>query len=144
MVRRSVLIWLCIVPVAMINGAVRDLIVAPVLGDPIARAISCLTLAGATFVVAWISIQWIGPTDRVEAWVVGLIWLGLTLAFEFVVGHYVFGTPWEALRADYNVLQGRLWILVLAAALTAPPVMFRVVQSSSGGVDFSAAREVRP
>jgi hypothetical protein len=121
-----VLNWLCIVPLAMTNGTVRDLILAPYLGGPIARAISCLTLAGAIFVVAWMSIRWISPIDQVEAWVIGLIWLGLTLAFEFLVGHYVFGTPWEELRADYDILQGRLWILVLVAALTAPPVMFRV------------------
>ena len=144
MLHRAALIWLCIVPLAIINGSVRDLIVLPVLGDAAARAISCLTLSGATFAVAWISIRWMGPTDQVEAWAIGLIWLALTLTFEFLVGHYVFGTPWEALRADYNILQGRLWILVLAAALTAPPVMFNVVQSSSGGVDFSAARGVRP
>jgi hypothetical protein len=144
MLRRAVLIWLCIVPVAMTNGTVRDLIVAPFLGDPIARAISCLILAGATFVIAWMSIRWIGPIDEAEAWVIGLIWLGLTLAFEFFVGHYVFGAPWDELRADYDLLHGRLWILVLVASLTAPPLMFRVVQSSSGAVDFSAARGVRP
>ena len=126
MLRRTVLMWLCIMPVAIVNGTIRDLLVSPYLGDQIARAISCLTLAGATFLIAWMSIQWIDPVDQFQSWVIGLIWLGLTLAFEFLVGHYVFGTTWEALLADYNILEGRLWILVLAAALIAPPMMFRL------------------
>jgi len=48
------------------------------------------------------------------------MWLAMTLAFEFGAGHYLFHTPWAALIADYNILRGRLWILVLAATLTAP------------------------
>ena len=141
MLRRVVLIWLCIVPVAIVNGTIRDLLVVPYLGDQIARAISCLTLAGATFLIAWMSIRWMGPIDEFEAWVIGLVWLGLTLAFEFLVGHYAFVTPWEALLADYNILEGRLWILVLAAALSAPPMMFRAVQSPGCAADLPQPAE---
>jgi len=37
----------------------------------------------------------------------------LTVAFEFLAGHYVFGTPWHQLVADYNIFRGRIWVLVL-------------------------------
>lgn len=51
---------------------------------------------------------------------VGTVWVALTVAFEFLAGHYVFGNSWERLLADYNMVRGRLWILVLLANLFAP------------------------
>ncbi len=124
MTARAVVIWFSIVPVAIANGMVRDLVLVPFMGDTAARAVSSMTLAGAIVAIAWLSIQWIGPAATADAWRIGLVWLALTLAFELLVGHYVFGTPWETLRDDYNVLAGRLWILVLAAALVAPRLVY--------------------
>jgi hypothetical protein len=120
------MIWLAIVPVAIINGTVRDMLIAPSLGDPIARALSCLILSAAVLLIASMSIRWIGARTATDAWRIGTLWLALTLAFEFVVGHYVFGSPWDALLADYDVFDGRLWIVVLAATLSAPRLAQRV------------------
>ena len=42
-----------------------------------------------------------------------------TVAFEFVLGHYVNGDSWETLRGAYNPAGGRLWsldVVVIAAA----------------------------
>ncbi len=125
MLGRAAVIWMGIVPVAIVNGALRDVVITLYLGDPTARAISCVTLAAAILVVAWMSMAWIGPRTARAAWMVGVIWLTLTLAFEFLAGHYVFGTPWAALRADFNIFDGRLWVLVLAAALAGPRIVFR-------------------
>ena len=47
----------------------------------------------------------------------GIMWVALTVAFEFLAGHYVFGNSWKRLTADYNVFRGRIWILVLLTAL---------------------------
>ena len=60
-----------------------------------------------------------------DAWTIGATWLVMTLAFEFVAGHYLFHTPWTTLLADYNVFPGRLWILVLAATIAAPALAYR-------------------
>ena len=49
-----------------------------------------------------------------------IIWVALTVAFEFLAGHYLFGTPWPVLLADYRLSEGRVWILVLASTLLAP------------------------
>jgi hypothetical protein len=46
---------------------------------------------------------------------VGLYWLLLTVAFEFLGGHYLFGKSWENLPADYNLMRGRVWVAVLVA-----------------------------
>ena len=44
----------------------------------------------------------------------------LALAFELLDGHYLFGNPWNQLLDDYDVLRGRIWILVLVTTAIAP------------------------
>jgi hypothetical protein len=44
----------------------------------------------------------------------------LTLAFEFLAGHYLFGNPWSKLLADYNLLRGHIWVLVLITTAFGP------------------------
>jgi hypothetical protein len=46
--------------------------------------------------------------------------VGLTLGFEFLIGHYVMHKPWAELLADYDVSSGRIWIAVLVTTLLAP------------------------
>jgi len=52
-------------------------------------------------------------------------WVALTLAFEFLAGHYLFHNPWDKLLADYDVLHGRIWPLVLIVTLLAPVIAYR-------------------
>jgi hypothetical protein len=52
--------------------------------------------------------------------IIGMLWLALTLAFEFLVGHYVFRKPWTELIQDYDITRGRIWPLVLVMVLFAP------------------------
>jgi hypothetical protein len=49
----------------------------------------------------------------------------MTVAFEFLAGHYFFRTPWANLLADYNLFDGRIWLLVLATSAFAPLIMAR-------------------
>jgi hypothetical protein len=125
MLGRATLIWFTILIVAIANGALREGLLKARLGDDAAHVISALLLSVAVFVVTRMTIRWIGPANHREAWSIGLSWLGLTVAFEFLAGHYLFGTPWPVLLNDYRLFEGRLWILVLASALLAPVVLSR-------------------
>ena len=131
-------IWLAIMVAAILNGAVRDFLLVPRLGDPLARAVSCVTLACAIFAITWASISWITPASPTDAWRIGLMWLAMTLVFEFGAGHYLFRTPWQALFADYNLFAGRLWILVLAATLTAPAIAYRAAENPPRAMKISS------
>ena len=77
------------------------------------------------------ALVWVGPHTTRQAWVVGTIWLGLTLAFELLAGHYLFNRPWSVLLADFNLAAGRLWLLVLAATLLTPVLAF--IWHTAGG-----------
>jgi hypothetical protein len=57
---------------------------------------------------------------------IGVFWMCLTICFEFPFGHYVANAPWSKLLADYNILKGRLWVLVLVTTLLSPLVAGRI------------------
>ena len=120
MVWRALTVWFAIVVLANINGAVREFWLVPQLGQTAGRAASTLILCGLILLLTWLTIEWIRPTTGGESWGIGGLWLGLTLAFEFLGGHFVFRKPWPALLEDYDVSRGRIWILVLITVLLAP------------------------
>jgi hypothetical protein len=117
---RALAVWFLLLILAVLNGGVRDRWLSPRLGDTVGRAISTLLLSGLILLATWGTIGWIRPGSSAHALRVGALWLGLTLAFEFLVGHYGFGRPWPELLADYDVRNGRIWIVVLIATLLAP------------------------
>jgi hypothetical protein len=125
MLTRASLVWLALLALAFVNGAVRETALIPKWGDLVGHALSSFTLSIAIVVVTFFLVRWIGPTSKADAWCVGALWLALTLAFEFLAGHYIFDTSWDRLWADYNVLEGRVWTVVLIATLFAPLITAR-------------------
>lgn len=138
MLGRAGAVWFGIMLLAVLNGAARDIMLVPRLGDVVARAVSCVTLASVILLVAWLSLRWIEPMSIGDAWTIGVMWLSMTLAFEFLAGHFLFRTPWPTLLADYNLLAGRLWILVLAATFTAPAIAYSTGHNPARGVEISS------
>ena len=124
MLARALAVWCLLLLLAVLNGGVRDTWLTPALGDPIGRAISSVLLSLVILFATWLTIGWIGPTTAGQAMAVGALWVGLTLAFEFGVGHYGFGKSWAELLADYDLLRGRIWILVLLTTFVAPLLTF--------------------
>ena len=120
MFARALGVWLGILVLAVLNGAVRDLIVTPQLGEPTGHIASTIVLCVLIALVTRASIRWIGPASRMDAALIGTSWLTLTLSFELLAGHYLFGNSWARLLADYNVRRGRIWPLVLVTVLLAP------------------------
>jgi hypothetical protein len=125
---RAIVVWCGLLVLAFANGGVREVMLVPALGDTVAHAISSIMLSVAIVVLAWMTIGWIAPATPAAAWQVGALWLALTLAFEFLAGHYFFGNPWSRLLADYNVLRGRIWIVVLLTTVCAPYATARVAR----------------
>lgn len=122
---RAFAIWVLILVLANLNGAVRELWLIPRVGDVPGRVVSTLVLSGLVLLLTWLMIGWIRPVRPGDALRVGVFWLALTLGFEFLVGHYVFGKSWAVLLEDYDVARGRIWILVLVVVVVAPLVAAR-------------------
>lgn len=123
MTSRAVLGWLVILGLAMLNGAFRQVVLIPRIGDR-AAIMSPLLLSVLIVAATSVLLPWIRPLATRDAWSVGILWLALTLAFEFLAGHYLFGDPWAKLLAEYNVARGRLWVVVPITSLLAPVLTY--------------------
>jgi hypothetical protein len=122
MAGRALIIWFVILVLANLNGAVRALWLNPMMGERPGHVVSTLTLSVVILILARASIGWVGVRSIREGFEVGMVWVVLTVAFEFLAGHYIFKKPWEALQADYHIMQGRIWVLVLVICLVSPVV----------------------
>lgn len=120
MLIRAALGWLGILLVAIFNGALRQALLIPRIGERAGHIVSTLLLCAIILGAAWLLLPWIRPGSARQAWVVGAFWVVLTTAFEFLGGHYLFGDPWEKLLADYSLAHARIWILVPVTTLLAP------------------------
>jgi hypothetical protein len=122
---RALAVWFAILALASLNGAVRDLVVTPRIGDTMARAISTVILCGLILLVAWHTVRWVGPQTSKQALGMGAFWLILTLCFELGAGRYA-GKPWSQILEDYNLMRGRIWVLVPIVTVIAPYCMGRM------------------
>ena len=120
MLLRALAIWFVLLGAAVVNGGIREAWIVPRLGIFAGHVVSTLLLCAFILTISWFLIDWVSPDRMAVALAIGAFWLALTVAFEFGAGHYLFGTTWEALLADYDVSRGRVWPLVLVATLLAP------------------------
>ena len=113
--------WLFFIILAIINALIRNIGYKPIIGDLRAHQLSTIIFMVIILVVTYLVLRFsnIQLTDK-DALIMGLIWVILTIVFEFVAGHYIFGNSWEKLIEDYNILKGRIWSLVLLTTLISP------------------------
>lgn len=102
------------------NGFVRVLVLEPRLGEVLARQVATALGVSIVVAVAGTFVRGRPQAGSAELLGVGALWLLLTLAFEFLFGHYVADASWQQLLADYDVREGRFWPLVLLAVLLGP------------------------
>ena len=126
MLWKYTLLWLGLAVLGVLNGTLRNYLYAEALGELPAHQVSTVTLILLIGIYTWIfNIIW-RPESIVQAFTIGAIWLILTILFEFIFGHFVMGHPWSRLFYDYNILEGRIWSLVLLWTLIAPLVIYKI------------------
>jgi peptidoglycan biosynthesis protein MviN/MurJ (putative lipid II flippase) len=126
--RNFTIAWLGGIPIAIINAAIRNIIFQPYTGELLAHQLSSVTMILIFAAYFWLlNKRWPITSDR-QAAIIGVIWLVLTMIFEFIFGHYIMGHSWNRLLADYNIFSGRLWSLVLIWILIGPYLVYRSSQ----------------
>ncbi|MBN2159606.1 MAG: hypothetical protein JW807_09435 [Spirochaetes bacterium] len=125
MILKYIIFWTPMIVIAMINGALRDLTYGKCVGDLAAHQLSTATGMILFGVYIWaIGLRWKLESAR-QAVIVGIIWLALTVAFEFLFFHYVVGHSWSDLLGAYNILEGNAWVLVPIFITVAPYLSYR-------------------
>lgn len=123
---KYVLAWFPMVIIAVLNGTVREAWYGKYLDELPAHQIS--TVSGVLLFGIYIRhiLRFLKPASSMQAVTIGIVWLGLTVAFEFLFMHYVAGRSWEVLLHDYNILAGRVWVVVLVWVAVAPYVFYKL------------------
>ncbi len=121
---RYIVAWFPMLALAIANGALRQLTFGRHM--PELRAHQLSTLVGSLLIGSfiWFIIRRWPPSSRRHARAIGLVWVSLTIAFEFAMGRLLMHRPWQQLFQDYNVAAGRVWLLFLAWLALAPSIFY--------------------
>ena len=123
---RASICWVPLMFLAIALGALRETLLVPRIGEAMGHVVGTLCLCFAVFLATLMLIPWVHPRSESDAWRIGLLWVALVIAFEFLAGHFAFGVSWAKLFADYDVLRGRVWILVPFTTAVAPWIASRL------------------
>ena len=118
--------WIPGIPIAIVNGLLRNSLYRQVLNELHAHQLSAVSFAVFFGIYVWFVLKWLKLSSNQDALRHGLAWLALTIAFEFLFGHFVMGNPWSVLFNDYNLFAGRVWTRVLIWIAIAPITFHRV------------------
>ena len=123
---RWTIAWLGGSVLGIANGVARDTLYADRVGELTAEQISGATLVALLAGYFWmLERRWPIPTAR-QALGIGATWLLLTVAFEFLFGHFGDGKSWSELLENYDLSGGHLWVLVLVWVGVGPAVIRRL------------------
>ncbi|MDY6965083.1 MAG: hypothetical protein SVM80_03825 [Halobacteriota archaeon] len=122
-------VWFAFVIAAILNGGFRESFIAPKVGEYAGHVLStiifiCVILVGTYLFIGNLKIEY----TNTDLLLIGTFWLILTILFEFVFGHYIMSHSWERLFADYNILRGRVWSLVLLTTFIAPWLIGQILK----------------
>jgi hypothetical protein len=117
---RAFLVWLVIVFAESIHGTLRQIYLAPLVGDFPARRIAFFVGMLLIFLIACLFIRWIAAENLKSLFAVGFMWAVLTLLFEFGLGFFVLGYSRERMFEDYDVSRGGLMAFGIIFMIFAP------------------------
>ena len=119
MLKKSILIWLSIIPLAILNGGFREMVLVSWFSENIANFISAIILCLLIFIVSLIFIPRIGRGKQIIYWKIGILWIFLTVAFETILILAMGGNFREVLET-YDITTGSFWLIVVLLVGIAP------------------------
>jgi len=121
--------WFLFMILAIANAVIREAVYTSFLDELRAHQLSTFTLMIIFFIGTFLVLRFtdLKLTDQ-QTFLMGTIWVIMTISFEFLAGHYAFGNSWEKLVADYNILKGRIWILIPITTFVSPFLTNRLLQ----------------
>ncbi len=124
MLAKYFLAWFGMMALAILNGGLRNKLYAPLTGELAAHQLSTVLLVAIFAGYFWLLTSLWPIASSGQAWRTGLMWLVMTLLFEIGLGHWGLGYAWSRVLQDYNLMAGRVWVLVPLWTLVGPPLFF--------------------
>jgi hypothetical protein len=121
---KALALWLAIAALAVVNGALREAVLIPLLGRTPGLVLSGVLLCALILWITVLALPWLGVRRRWQLIGIGAAWFVLTLVFEFSLGRLQ-GKSWLMLLEAYTFKDGNVWPLVLLVTLAAPVLAVR-------------------
>ena len=118
----AVLIWVMIIPIAILNGGFREYVLVKL--GTLALPLSGIILSVCIWVIAYFLVPKIKNCNKKDYYVFGMIWFVLTNLFD-LFAYIMDGGGFADLLHSYNILSGNTWVLVVLSALFAPPTVMK-------------------
>jgi hypothetical protein len=112
--------------IAILNAVIREKICTKFFRELTCHQLFTLMLMIMMSLYTWMIYPLLKIEQSGEAWLNGIIWLLLTLIFEFFAGHYIFKNSWTRLFQDYNLIKGRVWSLFILFILILPYLIYGI------------------
>lgn len=112
--------WLIILPVMIANGMFRELVLRNAVGPDAAETLSVLLGMIAIVLLTRPLLRRLAGNPPAALLRASLTLVALTVAFEFLFGHYVDNKSWMELIENYFIWRGNLWPLALATLAFMP------------------------
>ena len=116
---RALAAWVMIAAAETLHGILRQLLLAPFIGELAARQLGVFTGSLIIFAVAWFTIRWIGARTVAEQIRVGSAWVVLMVVFELALGTALGYSP-QRILADYDLTKGGMMGFGITFMLFAP------------------------
>ena len=125
---KSLGIWIMLAVSAIVVATFRVVVLLPQIGEQTAHQLGTGLYLIVQFIIICLFIRKMKIKDVKTLLGIGIFWVVITIIFEFVFGHFVMGHPWQKLFADYNLFNGRLWVLVLINNLFSPLISGKIIK----------------
>ncbi len=119
---KSLLIWLCFIPLAVLNGGLREYVLNDMIGEAVALPLSGISLSLLIMAVSALALPRLGRFSLRESVQTGFLWAVLTVAFELSLWLAGGGNCASFISAN-NPLTGNLWLLVVASTFLSPIII---------------------
>ncbi|HYF67862.1 MAG TPA: hypothetical protein VD884_06995 [Ohtaekwangia sp.] len=123
--KKPLIYWFPMVLLGMANGFFRQFVLNNYLDETAARQLSTLTLILLLTVYVYLIYNSLNIRSEAQALWTGVLWMFLTFLFETLLGFFVSGLSMSQIMREYDILEGRLWILVLLSLTCLPYIYFR-------------------
>ena len=118
---RLLVAWSILAVAMTANGVFREAVLKRLVAPSTADALSAATGILLILLVTRLGFSArVATATPVELWLSTAMLVGMTVAFEFVVGRFVDHRSWSELLANYQFWNGRLWPLVLLVLASTP------------------------
>ena len=113
------------VVLGMVNGFFRGLVLNRYFDETAARQLSTATLILLLTVYVYLIYDRLAISSGRQALAAGVLWAFLTFLFETLLGYFVSGLSMSQIMGEYNIFEGKLWVLVLLALVFLPLIFYQ-------------------